>query len=53
MGGSDEYQWQWRVHVRLWAVASASQLDGDFVECGVNYGYLSNAVMEFLDCACE
>jgi hypothetical protein len=25
------------------------RLDGDFVECGVNYGFLSSAVMEFLD----
>lgn len=49
LGGHDLYQWQWRVHVGLWAAASASALDGDFVECGVNYGFLSSAVMEFLD----
>jgi hypothetical protein len=49
IGGFDRYRWQWRVHIGLWAAASASQLDGDFVECGVNYGFLSSAVMEFLD----
>jgi len=49
LGGHDQYQWQWRVHVGLWAATSASRLDGDFVECGVNYGFMSSAVMEFLD----
>lgn len=45
----DWYQWQWRVHVGLWAAKSASRLDGDFVECGVSYGFLSSAIMEHLD----
>lgn len=49
LGTGDWYQWQWRVHVGLWAAASASRLDGDFVECGVSYGFLSSAVMEYLD----
>lgn len=49
LGTRDWYQWHWRVHVALWAASGASQLDGDFVECGVNYGFLSSAVMEFLD----
>jgi hypothetical protein len=49
LGGGDRYRWQWRVHIGLWAAACASQLDGDFIECGVNYGFLSSAVMEFLD----
>jgi hypothetical protein len=49
LGDEDWYQWQWRVHVGLWAASSASHLDGDFVECGVSYGFLSSAVMEYLD----
>lgn len=49
LGTADWYQWQWRVHVGLWAAASASRLEGDFVECGVSYGFLSSAVMEYLD----
>ncbi|GAB4934388.1 class I SAM-dependent methyltransferase [Mycobacterium avium subsp. hominissuis] len=49
LGKEDWYQWPWRVHVGLWAAASASLLDGDFVECGVSYGFLSSAIMEYLD----
>src|SRR4029079_9184251 len=39
--GSD-YNWHWRVHVGLWAAFLASKLPGDFVECGVNRGFLSS-----------
>lgn len=39
----------WRVHVMLWAANIASKLKGDFVECGVNSGFMSSAVMEYLD----
>lgn len=49
LGGTDFYQWHWRVHVGLWAATNASHLKGDFVECGVNYGFLSSAIMEQLD----
>jgi hypothetical protein len=49
IGGRDFYHWEWRVHVGLWAAASASKLDGDFVECGVSHGFLSSAIMEYLD----
>jgi len=44
-----DYNWHWRVHVGLWAAACASRLDGDFVECGVNRGFLSSAIMVYLD----
>lgn len=49
LGDMDWYQWHWRVHVGLWAAANASKVDGDFVECGVSHGFLSSAVMEYLD----
>lgn len=49
LGDEDWYQWQWRVHVGLWAASSASHLKGEFVECGVSYGFLSSAIMEYLD----
>jgi hypothetical protein len=49
LGGVDTYRWHWRVHVGLWAAQAAARLDGDFVECGVNRGFLSSAIMEFLD----
>jgi hypothetical protein len=44
-----DYRWQWRVHIGLWAASAAAKLDGDFVECGVNRGFLSSAIMQFLD----
>lgn len=44
-----DYQWHWRVHVGLWVATCSSQLAGDFVECGVNRGFLSSAIMEYLD----
>lgn len=44
-----DYHWQWRVHIGLWAAQTAARLDGDFVECGVNRGFLSSAIMEYLD----
>jgi Macrocin-O-methyltransferase (TylF) len=44
----DDYNWHWRVHVGLWAARTAALLPGDFVECGVNRGALSSAIMEYL-----
>lgn len=44
-----DLDWHWRVHIGLWAAYSASNLDGDFVECGVNRGFLSSAIMRYLD----
>ena len=44
-----DYRWHWRVHVGLWAAACAARLEGDFVECGVNRGFLSSAIMESLN----
>src|SRR5580704_8050636 len=40
---------EWRVHVGLWAASAASRAAGDFVECGVNAGFLSSAIMQSLD----
>ncbi len=41
-------RWRWRVHFGLWAASHALHLDGAFVECGVNRGFLSSAIMEYL-----
>jgi hypothetical protein len=46
---ASDYKWHWRVHIGLWAAFTGSKLAGDFVECGVNRGFLSSAIMEFLD----
>ncbi|MBI3681237.1 MAG: class I SAM-dependent methyltransferase [Acidobacteria bacterium] len=40
---------EWRVHVALWAAATALRVPGDFVECGVNAGFISSAIMQYLD----
>ena len=45
----DDYRWHWRAHVGLWAAACAAGLEGDFVECGVNRGFLSSAIMDYLN----
>ena len=36
---------QWRVYLALWVARMCSKLEGDFVECGVNYGFTSSAIM--------
>jgi hypothetical protein len=43
-----DFRWEWRVHVGLWAATCASKLPGDFVECGVGFGFMSSAIMELL-----
>jgi hypothetical protein len=40
---------EWRVYVACWAAAKGKTLEGDFVECGVNRGGLSRAVMHYTD----
>ena len=45
----EDYAWHWRVHTGLWAASTAAHLPGDFVECGVNRGFMSSAIMELLD----
>lgn len=40
---------RWRAHVTQWAGFHASQLKGDFVECGVNKGFLSKSVMTYVN----
>jgi SAM-dependent methyltransferase len=44
-----DYRWYWRVHIGLWAARHAAKLPGDFVECGVNRGFLSSSIMHLLD----
>jgi hypothetical protein len=44
--GGQDYKWYWRMHISLWAAATAMKLPGDFVECGVNKGFLSSAIMQ-------
>ena len=48
LAADDDYHWHWRVHVGRWAASGAAKLAGDFVECGVNRGFLASAIMEYL-----
>jgi O-methyltransferase len=40
---------EWRAYVCCWAAWSVRSKNGDFVECGVNRGGLSRAVMHYTD----
>lgn len=42
---------RWRLHIALWAAGTALRTEGDFVECGVNAGMISSAVLQYLDWA--
>jgi hypothetical protein len=44
-----DFKWHWRVHVGLWVAANAARLEGDFVECGVGRGFMSSAIMSYLN----
>ena len=48
-GIGEDIHIEWRVHVACWAAARARQLEGSFVECGVNTGILSLAVCHGID----
>lgn len=44
-----DYGWHFRFYVGLWAAQHACRLPtGDFVECGVSYGFLSKGITEFV-----
>lgn len=49
-GGVDPH-FEWRVHVALWAAGLALRVPGDFIECGVNAGFMSSAIMHHLQWA--
>ena len=38
----------WRAHVFSWAAKRALDLEGDFVECGVNRGFLSRIAIDYI-----
>lgn len=44
-------KFEWRVHIALWAAMIAARVPGDFVECGVNAGFMSSAIMQRLNWA--
>lgn len=40
---------QWRVYVVCWFANHVKNLEGDFVECGVNTGAYARAVIDYID----
>ena len=42
-------EFEWRVHIALWAASTCTKAAGNFVECGVNAGFISSAIMQYLD----
>ena len=49
LAAGKDYGWHWRVHIGLWAASVAKHLKGDFVECGVNAGFMSSSIMQYLN----
>ncbi|PQJ10750.1 hypothetical protein CJD36_012325 [Flavipsychrobacter stenotrophus] len=43
------YDIYWRIHVLCWAANYAKNLPGDFVDCGVNTGIFSRAVINYIN----
>ena len=37
----------WRSHIVIWAAKQAIKIDGDFVECGVHWGFLSKVICDY------
>jgi hypothetical protein len=44
-----DHRIHWRVHVALWVASQVIHLPGAFVECGVSKGFMSSAIMQFLE----
>ena len=45
-----DYKIQWRAYVACWAASQAIRAGkGDFIECGVNRGFMSSAIMNYLN----
>jgi hypothetical protein len=45
----DGFTLQWRVYICCWFADHVKHLEGDFVECGVNTGAYSRAVIDYVD----
>ncbi len=43
-----DYQFHWRAYVICWSANQAKNLEGDFVDCGVNTGMFSKMIINFI-----
>jgi O-methyltransferase len=48
-GSWGEADIQWRAYVACWAANKAKNLEGDFVECGVNRGGLARTIIHYVN----
>jgi len=48
-GSLDDTHVHWRAHVACWSADKVKNLVGDFVECGVAKGFLSRAIVNYVD----
>lgn len=48
MGLAVDPKIEWRAHVACWAASNGAKLGGAFVECGVNRGFLSRIILDYL-----
>jgi hypothetical protein len=44
-----DHKIHWRAHVALWVASQVRHLPGAFVECGVSKGFMSSAIMQYLE----
>src|ERR1700730_1678361 len=49
VSGGPKFDIRWAVAVTTWAATHCAKLAGDFVECGVNTGWHSLAICEYVD----
>ena len=40
---------EWRVATAVWAASTALHVTGDFMECGVNAGFISSSLLHYFD----
>lgn len=48
MGLAVDPRIEWRAHIACWAAVNGLKLGGAFVECGVNRGFLSRVITDYL-----
>lgn len=47
--GEKDRSLKWRLHTLVWAVDHCLHVEGDFVECGVFYGFSSSVLADYFD----
>lgn len=45
----DDYDFRWRAFILCWSASQVKNLEGDFVECGVNTGMHTRMIIDYID----